>query len=247
MVPSLRQPELAELHLAAALHREHRLAAGLAPGDRAAEVAGRGDDRGVAVADAGLAAERAADVGDHDLDVGLVEPGVLRHQVARQVRVLGGEVQDHPVALRLDEDRVALDRGDGDALVLHPQPDHDVGAVEAGRSRRGRAPPRRRCCRGRGTAAGRRRRARPPCRRPRAARRSRRRPARPRPPPGRGSRRRRGRPGRRRSGPRRRPARAGASALLTTAKAAPGRRRWTPRCRRPRRPATPRPRLVSTR
>ena len=69
-------------------------------------------------------------MGNHDLDVGLVEPGVLRHQVARQVRVLGGEMQDHPVALRLDEDRVALDRGDGDALVLHPQPDHDVGAVE---------------------------------------------------------------------------------------------------------------------
>ena len=64
-----RQPQLGVLHLAAAVHREHRLAAGLGPLHRPAELAGRDGDRRVVGADAGLAAERAADVGRDDPDV----------------------------------------------------------------------------------------------------------------------------------------------------------------------------------
>ena len=130
------QPELGELHLPAPLHREHRLAARLGPLDRPAQLHGRQGDRGVVGEDPGLAAEGAADVRRHDPDLVLLQAEGVGQQVARQVRVLGGHVRRHGTRLagrvrrRLDQDGVALDRGDRDPLVDHPDADHDVGARE---------------------------------------------------------------------------------------------------------------------
>jgi hypothetical protein len=104
------EPELGELHLPAALHREHRLAAGLGPLDRTAE-ADRGEgDRGVVGADAGLAAEGPAHVrGDHpDVVVGPAQG--IGQEVASQVRVLRGDPGGDLVAVPgLHQDGVALD------------------------------------------------------------------------------------------------------------------------------------------
>ena len=93
------QAELGELHLPAALHREHRLAAGLGPLDRTAEADRREGDRGVVGADAGLAAEGPAHVrGDHpDVVVGPAQG--VGEEVAGHVRVLRGDPGGDLVAL----------------------------------------------------------------------------------------------------------------------------------------------------
>lgn len=125
------QPEFGELHLAAALHRQHRLAAGLRPGDRAAEQPGGGDDRAVGVGDAGLAAEGTADVGGDHPHLALLQAGELHEQVARQVRLLGRDVRrqlDVAGRSRVGQDRVALERCGGDPLVLDPGAHHHLGA-----------------------------------------------------------------------------------------------------------------------
>jgi hypothetical protein len=81
--------------------------------------------------DPGLAAERAADVrSDHPHPVG-GETGVGRDLVARHVRLLGRDVRRELAVAGPDDDGVALDRGRGDALVLHPDP-HHVGRVAPG-------------------------------------------------------------------------------------------------------------------
>ena len=90
IAPSPVEAELGVLHLAAAVHREHRLAAGLGPLHRAAELRGpRSTTAAWSERGAGLAAEGAADVGRDDAHVVLLQPGGLGEQVARHVRVLG--------------------------------------------------------------------------------------------------------------------------------------------------------------
>ena len=86
-------------------------------------------------ADAGLAPERPADVGRDDADVVLGETEGVGEQVARVVGVLRGDPGGHaPVTVTvsggLDQDGVALDRRDRDALVDHPHPDDVVGCPE---------------------------------------------------------------------------------------------------------------------
>ena len=124
------EAELDVLHLATAMHREHRLAPGLGPLHGMAEPAGGERDRCVVGPGAGLAAEGPADVGRDDADVGGVDADRLGEQVTRHVGVLGGDPGLHPVGGGTDQDRVALDRGRGDALVDHPHAGHMVGVDE---------------------------------------------------------------------------------------------------------------------
>ncbi len=127
------ESELGELNRGPAVHRQHRLAAGLGPRDRPAQLPGSRDDRTVGEGDAGLAPEGAAHVRCDNAELLLRQTGVLHQKVTRQVRVLGGDVRrEEGVAVRsrVDEDRVALDRGGRDPLVLDPRPHHDLGVGE---------------------------------------------------------------------------------------------------------------------
>ena len=128
------EPELDVLHLAAAVHRQHRLAAGLGPRDRPAEVQRRADHGRVVGGDAGLAAERAPDVGGDHPDLLLVQAGEPGEQALAEVRVLGREPHRQPVAGlvagRVGEHRVALDGGGGEPVVLDPGADDHLGVVE---------------------------------------------------------------------------------------------------------------------
>ena len=129
------ETELGELHLAATVHRQLRLGAGLGPTRRAAEPAGDGDGDEVLGRDAGLAAERAAHVRRDDPDVLLGDVEHPRHGAARAVRHLGGHV-DHERVVRvvdLHEHRVGLDGRHRQPLVLDACADDHLGVVEDAR------------------------------------------------------------------------------------------------------------------
>jgi hypothetical protein len=84
--------------------------------------------------DAGLGAEPAADGGRDHPDPLRIQLEQRRGEVSQQVRHLGGHVDGQLVlpipGTGLHGDRVALQRYDGDALVLHPRPHHHLGPVQ---------------------------------------------------------------------------------------------------------------------